>query len=358
MLELLLTILIAISVALPIHAQEPTVSEQLKLEEYACNARDPASFKDCIVQAQQIAMPFIKIIAPIICTSRNDCTFEMKNINTSLRISPTSPENKFIRQNDFGYTLLTIENSSNIELSGLGFEDQGSSGCPLGTTCPPFFVIKNSSKIQMDRLSFLKTQGTSLAISESRTISILDSTFKDSFKTGLEVASQNFTQGLKIEGNLFEDNSGSALIYQAQSLNPASSIISNRFINNHSKGAYSSCVYPCTGAQIKIFGPTANLRISNNTISGGVDSAFDSLGLYSSGIEIGGQDVGTTLVYCNEVSSNRGSGIVQSPPFRNTSGVAVSENKIWGNGLNLNIPTVTADENNCFTKECKLSCSN
>lgn len=337
----------------PAHSQDT-----LQLKEYACLASNPETFRECLKEVAETGVPLIKITEPVICESRQDCTFEIKNSSRSFEISPLSPDIKFIRRNDFGYTLLNIENSSGFRLKGLNFEDEGNTPCPAGIICPPFLRIKNSSLILADKLNFLKTRGISFSISDSKTISITNSTFKDSFKTGLEVTTQGFSEGLKIEDNLFENNSGSGLNFQALSVGSGQALISsNKFINNHSKGAYESCAYPCTGAQVKITGPTNNLRFSQNTLSGGINTIFDSLGLYSSGIEIGGRNINNTALFCNEVSGNRGSGIVQSGPFANISALTITENKIWGNGLNLNIPTATADENNCYTSECKLSCS-
>jgi len=353
-------ILIALLVLPSTYAQEDpqAPSENLSLEEFACIAKDPQSFKDCLIEAKTTGMPFIKITAPIICQSRNDCNFDMSNLKSFLRISPKSPENKFIRKTDFGYSLINIQNSVEIELTGLTFEDQSDNGCPQGVICPAFVSVKNSSNIKFDKVTFQKTQGISLQIIDSRGISILNSAFKDSYRSAVNITAKDFTEKIKIENNLFENNSGSALTFQSDVLGNTSTISNNTFINNHSKGAYEDCVYPCTGAQIKVLGPTTNLRIVDNNISGGTNTALDSLGLYSSGIEIGGQNIKQTMLYCNEISDNRGSGIVQSPPFTNIVGVLISENKIWGNGLNLNIPTATPDTNNCYTQECKLSCAN
>lgn len=342
----------------PLFVQPVYSQDQLQLKEYACLAFDPQTFRDCIKEVKDTGVPLIKITKPIICQSRQDCAFEIKNLTRSFEISPSSPDNKFIRRGDFGYTLLNIENSSGFRLKNLSFEDEGNVPCPSGTICPVFVRIKNSSLIVLDKLSFSKTRGASLSLTDSKNISITGSTFKNSFKTGLEVTTQGFTEGLKIQDNLFENNSGSALNFQASSVGSGQALISsNKFINNHAGGAYESCVYPCTGAQVKITGSTNNLRFSQNTLKGGINTIFDSLGLYSSGIEIGGRNINNTALFCNEVSGNRGSGIVQSGPFANISALTITENKIWGNGLNLNIPTATADENNCYTSECKLSCS-
>lgn len=339
------------------HAQEPQVADNLRLEEFACLARDPASFKSCLIESKSTSVPVIKIIAPIICQSASDCAFEIKDSTSSLEISPSRPENKFLRKGDFSYTLLNISGSSNINLEGLTFEDDGSTPCPQGISCPPFASIKSSSSVSLNKVSFIKTKGPSLTINNSRQITITESNFKESFKTGIEIKTQGFTQSLKILNNNFENNSGSGLIFQAPGAGVNSSEISrNRFINNHSGGAYSNCLYPCVASQLKIAGPSSNIKISANTILGGVNTALDSLGLFVSGIEIGGQNISNTNLNCNEITGNRGSGIVQAPPLSNINNVSVSENKLWNNGLNLNIPTVTPSDDNCYTQECKLSC--
>src|SRR5690606_16175423 len=121
-------------------AQEPQVADNLRLEEFACLARDPASFKSCLNEAKATSVPVIKIIAPIICTSSADCSFQISDHHSSLTISPSRPENKFLRQNDFSYTLLSISNSSNLSLDTVAFEDDGNTGCPQGVACPPLTV--------------------------------------------------------------------------------------------------------------------------------------------------------------------------------------------------------------------------
>ena len=347
----------------PIHAQEPppdpdSVSENLRLEEYACRARDPESFKACLVEARQTGVPFIRIDAPIICESRADCEFNMSNMKYFLKIAPAAPENKFIRTSDFGYTLFNIQNSGQIELASLTFEDESDTGCPQGTTCPPLISISMATNIKFDKVTFNKTQNTSVKIADSRGIEIYNSLFKDSYRSAIEISTANFTDGLRIENNTFENNAGAALIFQSNSLSSQSLVQNNKFINNHSNGAYADCTYPCTGAQIKINGPTSNLRIAKNSITGGINTALDSLGLYASGIEIAGQNIKSTSLYCNEITANRGSGIVQAPPYANITAVTISENKLTGNGLNLNIPTVPADDTNCYTAECTLACLN
>lgn len=338
-------------------AQESQVADNLRLEEFACIARDPATFKSCLIESRSTSVPVIKIIAPIICQSASDCSFEIKDLTTSLEISPSSPENKFLRKIDFSYTLLSISGSSNINLEGLTFEDEGENSCPQGVTCAPFASIDSSSTITLNKVTFLKTKGPSLIINNSRQITVTDSNFKESFKTGLEIKTQGFTQNLKIMRNNFENNSGSGLIFQAPGAGQNTSEIShNKFINNHSGGSYSNCLYPCVASQLKIAGPSSNIKISANTISGGINTALDSLGLFVSGIEIGGQNITNANLNCNEITGNRGSGIVQAPPLSNINNVSISENKLWNNGLNLNIPTATASADNCYTQECTLAC--
>lgn len=338
-------------------AQEPQVADNLRLEEFACVARDPQSFKSCIDEARKNAVPVIKIIAPIICTTAADCSFQINNLHSSLTILSSHPENKFLRQGDFSYSLLTISNSSNLSLDRLVFEDEGDSGCPQGLVCPPLTVIHSSGDLHLSKLTFLSSKGTSLEINNSRDISLDNSSFINSFKTGIEVKTEGFTQNIKILSNSFENNSGSALIFQALGAGSDSSIISgNKFINNHSNGSFRDCLYPCVAPQLKIKGPSSNIRITENTISGGANTALDSLGLFASGIELSGQSVSNTTIFCNEIASNRGSGIVQSPPFSNISGIRITENRLWNNGLNLNVPTATTSADNCYTSDCTLSC--
>lgn len=353
MLNLLLALLISASLILP---QTVRAQDALQLEEFACLASNPETFQNCLNDVSKTGVPLIKITQSIICTSPGSCSFKLQNSGQTFTISSSSAENKFIRQNDFSYTLLTFENSANITLRGLSFEDQGTTGCPQATVCPPLVSAKNTLNLTFDNLNFFKTRGPSLQVLNSRSVTVSNSHFRNSFKTGLEVINQKATDSIRIEGNTFENNAGTALIYQVPSVTP-SSVSANKFINNHSQGAYSNCAFPCTGAQVKILTSSANLNFGKNTIAGGPDTFFDSIGLYASGIEVSGQNIYNANLYCNEISGNRGSGIVQSGPFRNITNISVTENKIFGNGLNMNIPTATTDTNNCYTRECQISCS-
>jgi len=331
--------------------------DTLFLDEFACRASDPASLKKCIEEVKTTRVPLVKITAPIICISPQECNFELKGIQTDTTFFAAKTEFKIIRKGDFSYPLFTVENTSGIRFYEITFEDQGEGACPPGTLCPALLSVKSSSQIQIDRSDFINIHGNAVSVADSRNITIANSTFTDGFKTGIEVTSTLPTENIKIEDNTFEDNAGSAILFQAVSLSDRqSSITANTFSNNHSKGAYLNCTYPCTGSQVRISGPTANLQFTQNKVVGGIDTVFDTLGLYSSGVEIGNTSLSNITFFCNEISGNRGSGIVQAAPFRDIIAVSISENKVWGNGLNLNAPTANVSEDNCYTQECELAC--
>lgn len=360
-LTIALTLILSLLFIKPVNAQsldDERFQDTIQLEELACKAKDPATLKGCLEEVKRSGMPIIKIVAAIICEDRQDCTFALKRINASVIIMSAKPEFKIIRKNDFGYPLFTVENSSGIKFLDLSFEDQSQAPCIHGTVCPPLIVISNSSNIQIEKSQFKNIHGTTINIIDSRNISINGSTFTAGFKGAVQYSSRLPTENIIVYGNTFDSNWGSAVSFQGVSLVPNNSSISfNTFTNNNAQGSFANCIYPCMGSQVRIPGPTANLSLKQNKVSGGADTVFDLLGLYSSGIEIGSDAVSNVDLYCNEIYGNRGSGIVQSAPFRNIANIRVSENKIWGNGLNLNIPTATIEENNCYTKDCKLSCS-
>lgn len=360
-LTLLIPILIsAFLIASPLQVQSQNAnqtSDTIHLEEFACKAIDPKSLKFCIEQAKTINVPLVKIDAPIICTNRQDCSFGFNEINTNTIFYSTRPENKIIRREDFSYTLFLITNSSGLEFSQLIFEDEGQNPCPQATICPDIISIKNSRNITIGGTLFNKSRGAGVLISNSRDITVKGSNFFNGYQAGVKVASTIPTESIIIEGNNFEGNAGEGVIFQSLSLSDTpSSIESNTFTNNHAKGAFSDCTYPCVGSQLSIIGQTGNLNINRNKIQGGVDTVFDLLGLYASGIEIGSSNISQVKIYCNKISGNRGSGIAQSAPTQNTAPVLIDENKIWGNGLNLNIPVAKIEANNCFNKECTLAC--
>jgi hypothetical protein len=331
--------------------------DTLQLEELACKVSNPQTMHGCIEEVRRIGTPIIKLIAPLVCESRQDCSFDLSGINANIIITSPKPEFKIIRKNDFGYPLFTLTNTSGINFYALSFEDQSDTPCAIGTVCPPLIVIDNSKGLVFQRNTFSKIHGNMITFNNSRLINITENEFLNGFKGGVQVASNVPTEGFTVTQNTFEGIAGTALSFQGISLTPNSTSISNnKFINNHSKGAYENCTYPCTGSQVKINGPTANLSFKQNKVQGGVNTAFDSLGLYASGIQVGNNNVKSVYLFCNEITGNRGSGIVQTPPFTNLAGIVVSENKIWGNGLNLNIPVAQIEKNNCFAQECAQAC--
>lgn len=357
---LLALIAVFLNTSSPAYAQlDPSAQtrDTLFLDEFACRASDPPSLKKCIEEVKSTKMPLVKIVAPIICTNPQECNFELKNIKTDTTFFAAKTEFKIIRKNDFSYPLFTVEGTSGIRFYEITFEDQGAGACPPGTLCPELISVKSSNTISVDRSDFLNIRGNALKVTDSRNVSVINSLFKNGFKTGIEVTAALPTEKIIIEDNTFEDNAGSAVLFQAISLSDRqSSITTNIFNNNHSKGAYVNCNYPCTGSQVRISGPSANLQFTQNKVVGGFDTIFDTLGLYSSGVELGNTSLSNISFFCNEISGNRGSGIVQSAPFRNIIALSISENKIWGNGLNLNVPTANVSEDNCYTKECEMAC--
>jgi hypothetical protein len=355
MIYFLLTIILFL---FPFLAPPISAQDTLQLQEYSCNAPDPTALKNCIVEVKKNGTPLIKITKPFVCDSRDACAFVLSEINTDLTIRSTA-KNLILRTKDYSYNLFTIENSSGIKFVDIPIIEENKNSCIQGIICPPTVSVKNSTNLQFNNISFKQTHGTSLKIVDSKNITIINSSFTDSFKTALEVSSTGFSEGITIQNNLFEGNASNALIFQTAALpDRRSSVIGNRFNNNHAKGVYTNCTFPCTGSQVRILGPSANLDFTQNTVVGGQNTIFDAVGLYSSGIEVGNQDLSDISLFCNEISGNRGSGIVESPPFKNLSGIVISENKIWGNGLNINTPIAKIDENNCYTRECKLSCAN
>lgn len=345
---------------IPVRAQTDASlqsKDTLSLEEFACIAKNPATLKECINQVRTIKVPLVKIDAPIICASQNDCAFDFTGINTDTTFYATRTENKIIRSNDFSYTVFNIDNSSGLKFSGLTFQDDGISDCPQGTVCPPVVVINKSGKIIIERTSFADLKGTALFVSDSRTVTIDRSNFSDGLKDGIRISSSKPTGGINITGNNFDGISGNAVSYQAVSTNgPLSTITSNTFTNNHAKGFYENCTYPCTGSQVRIIGPTSNLQFRQNKITGGLNTIFDSLGLYPSGLEIGSTNINNLRIYCNEISGNLGSGIVQPSPVTGSGQISVDGNKIWGNGLDMNTVSANITETNCYNDQCNLSC--
>ncbi len=331
--------------------------DTLLMEEFACSAIDPATLKKCINEVRINKVPLVKINAPIICDQQSECAFDFSGIQTDTTFYAANSANKILRSNDFSYTIFNIDGSSGLKFSGLIFEDDGLAVCPAGTICPPALIINKSNNITIEDSEFTNLQGTAVLVSDSITVIVNNSKFLNILKNGIEVTSVQLSGDIQIIDNIFTDVAGNALAYQSIGTNQNPSIIdSNTFTNNHSKGFYENCVYPCTGSQVKITGPTSKVEFRKNKISGGLNTIFDSLGLYPSGLEIGSTNINSVRIYCNEISGNPGSGVVQSSPVSSSSQIDIDGNKIWGNGLDMNTLTVNIGPDNCYNGQCNLEC--
>ncbi len=341
-----------------LYAQDDTAATAAKdivqLREVACKAQDIQSFKNCIEQARSKIVPIIKLDAPLACRNRSECQFDFSQIPGGVIVESTKPENKIVRSQDYGYTLFTANNSAQLHFTDLIIEDQDTTPCPQGMDCPPVISVNNSSNVTFKHLIFNNTHGTSLAITESRYISVTGSQFNSSLEKALEITSKGSSENMIVEGNTFRDNGSNALIFQIQSpSDKRSSIANNRFVNNHSKASYpEDCKYPCIGSQLRIKGPTSYLDVKNNLISDNPSKSSNVVGLYTSGLELESNGLFHLNISCNDINNNRASGIVQTQPVVLFGDIQVNHNKIWDNGINVNTPPIKEDTN-CYSNQCK-----
>jgi len=292
----------------------------------ACEVTDVATLKECIKRAKNKEYDLIKIMKIIECRSKDDCEIDLSGVEKAIKIyGITNTDTGFKRTGNFDYSLFTIKNSKDIFIGSFLIDDTSEGGCT--GSCPPAFVIENSTNITVDQLSTKSSKSTALSVKDASSITIKDSVFTDSSST--------------------------ALVFSADGTN---SITNNTFTHNHKDALSEACRGVCIEAQVYIMSNTKNVAISRNIIKDGRIDLFDPLGLYASGIDISGEGVENIMISCNKVYDNTGNGIVVNQQS-STKNITIEKNTIYGNGIDLNVPTQPQNtiQNNCFDFSCQIA---
>lgn len=305
-----------------------TIAQEKSQQAYdvACEISDVPTLQDCIKRAKNKEYDLIKIIKIIECQSKDDCAIDLSGVEKAIKIyGITNTDTGFKRTGNFDYSLFTIKNSKDIVIGSFLIDDTSEGGCP--GSCPPAIVIENSTNITVDQLSAKSVKSTAISVKDASSIAIKDSVFTDS--------------------------SSAALLFSADGTN---SITNNTFMHNHKDALYEACRGICTGAQVQILPNTKNVRIEKNIIRDGQIDIYNAFGLYASGIEIAGRDVGSVTMSCNKIYGNSGNGVVIPNRETSTQQVIMKQNAIYNNGINVNVETGPQDQvdNNCFDFSCKI----
>lgn len=330
--------------------------DSINFGDLSCKAKNTDEFKKCLEDVKNGVFPLIRLTENLECRSKQECEFSLEGVVSQVTIAGDKTVIK--RSENFNYSIFNFSKSANIKLTNISFDEGDGSGCPgFGQVCQPVINIQDSQNIVIQNLRVHGARESAIKITNSASVAVMGSQILNSYKNAIQVSLPNLIEGVVIDGNTFENNGSSAVVFSGISLATSpSKIRANTFKKNHSKAVYTSCTFPCSAGQLLIKSGTTNLLIENNIITDGTAGMFDRFGLYPSGIEVPGADSQSVIISCNMISNNKGSGIVQTGTVRANNNTVIQDNKIFDNGINLNVQSAYL-EDNCFYKDCRVACS-
>ena len=305
-----------------------------------CQASDMATAKDCFNKVNSGSVNAVEVTTPITCSGPNACAFSLNNINRPVSIYGTLNTNAgFTITDSNNYSILTVNNSSQVTISNLILNDTSGIHCEFwyGYFNPCYaspIVFLGGANNVVDGLTIENSRYIGLYISGSN-LTVKNSKFLNNSWMGIGINQINPWAGpivggtpiIHIENNLFQDNASSAIDGSFSGTQDNPSIIRNNIlINNHRQALFNLCggvngLDPCPGGQLVLEPPsTQNLIISNNIIKDG------SLDLGTTGIELAG-NISDLTIQNNDIHHNTGSGIYLD------AGTPISNIKILNNML-------------------------
>ena len=333
-----------------------------------CQASSMATAKDCFNKLNNGSVNAVEVTTPIACSGENACAFSLNNINRPVLIYGTPNTNAgFTITDSNNYSILTVNNSSQVTISNLILNDTSGIHCEFwyGYFNPcyaPPMVFSGGANNVIDGITIENSRYQALEISEGNNLTIKNSKFLNNSWFGIAIDNVennhvNPPVALHIENNLFQDNSTSAIggPLSGTADNP-STIKNNVFINNHRQAIFAVCgpnnLSPCGGGQLFIDWYTQNLVIANNTIKDG------SLDVSTAGIELTAY-LSDLTIENNDIHHNTGAGIILNggiapPPCTTTCNIDINilNNMVYGNAANLVGTTGTNTSGNCETAGC------
>ena len=317
----------------------------------ACQANDINSFTNCINSVNSGMVDNIEVKSLITCSGVNTCKFTINNINRPVKISGVNGAG-FKRIDSFDYGIITINNSNQVILSNLLFDESlGTNGVVQNST----LAVIGSSNIILDKIESRHPRLWALTILSSNHINVTNSTFKDSEIYGIWAPYYYNSESLHIESNLFENNKSNAIMISSISpVNDPTVISYNTFIHNHHNAVFNVCGPsgngPCSGGQFVIETKADNVIVEGNLVTNGFID--DGTGVLTNGLEFAPSDISNVILKNNTIINNTGWGVVLNSGGVNISNITISGNYLFNNAIaNIDFPGATIGQN-CFTSEC------
>lgn len=346
----------------PIVQATPSASPRVSI----CQASNVTSFRSCIDQVNNNQTDRVEVRGTITCSGANTCNFHISNVNRPVTIYGTAGSG-FRRTDWWGYNILDIENSSQIEVKDLTFdENQNVTSCDESPTseggirCSGTVNVYHSNDIILNNLDIRYSKRMGIMASSNRNLTI-----KNSHITGVTTFGiwffnnpQYLNQNVTIENNTISDNASNGILFSAAG---PSLIKGNTFIHNHHDTVFHVCGSsghdPCSGGQLLIEQPLSDLRVEDNIIRDGRidDPEENNTGYVTQGIELTNSNLHNIIMIGNRITNNSGNGIIINDPVSDITNISITGNTIVGNRRGaIYFPGANISDN-CLNEACSNS---
>lgn len=327
---------------------EKTKASETLASKY-CAVTDTTTLKNCFQKVRDNLVDYVEIKSLITCSGDQACGVNLSNItNRPVYIfGTTGSDVGFKRLDSFKYYIFNISSSSNIALTNLHFDENVSATCvyPTGGCVSPI-AISGSTNLYLDRLKIEHSKVMGIEMSNSKEITIQNSTIYNSAVFGIW-SSQNVS--VRYLHNTFSDTKSNGILFDGNSPADKPSIIAgNFFSHNHRDAIFTVCNGPCSGGQLLVSN-ASNLNIENNTIVNGRIDAYSNLG--ASGIEFS-LPLTNIQVVGNNIHNNSGWGIIVNGSSLTPSNVVINKNIVYSNSFGNIVFSKATIGTNCLTSYC------
>ena len=319
-----------------------------------CDVSDVSTLTSCVAAVRSGTIANVRFTATVPCSGNATCLVDLTNVRGPVTFfGAPGVSSGFLRTDTYTYPIFNINGASDITIANLTF-DEG----PADPACTPYQMsgseiypcqssieINQSSNIVLERLTILHSKDHAIAFQATRGITIQDGQIQDAGVFGIWTdRGSTLSSNISITNNVIQDvKSNGIFISYAQN----ATINGNTLKHNQYFALFDTCGGGCAGGQIDMLNNTSSLIYSNQIIDGQID--LNNATGQTGGIEIAFQNTNVTITN-NIIANNLGSGIGPDPGATGTNFI-ISGNKIYNNGINVDLSGSTGiqEAGDCFT---------
>lgn len=311
-----------------------------------CRAADINALRACLNNVKAENITRIEILGLISCNQSIVCELKIQNVSTPLTVeAPANTVAGFRRTSKYDYSILRIEDSSNITIRNLIFDDVRHSCDRRNDPCAqPVIVVSNSANVALNQVALYYPQQVGVSVAKANNLIVKNSKFIQPGLIGIWMSyvPEDSSPRYHIENNFFFRSGVEAVAVQgiASATNP-NTLKDNLFQHTHALYTYDICGplanEPCGGASISVY-KSGHTVISGNVIRDNyIENNPPGYNLVADGMEISAQ-VDSLVIRGNDFHNMTGGGFGFSPPGPGGvppdlgRRVTIQGNKFYSNG--------------------------